>query len=103
MSRDGVGLDGKGMDGKVVVIAGVADAAAARTARLLAGAGARLVLMDPDADSGHRLTLELNTGNSGIAVFLPGNPADLGDMAAAVAEARTAWGGCDLVVAPTAR
>ncbi len=91
------------LEGKVVVIAGVADPAAAETARLLAKAGARLVLMDPSADTGHRLTLELNTGNHGIAVFLPGNPADLGDMAAAVAEARTSWGGCDLVVAPTVR
>lgn len=91
------------MQGRTVVIAGVADPAAAETARLLAKAGACLVLMDPDTEAGHRLTLELNTGNHGIAVFLPGNPADLGDMAAAVAEARRCWGGCDLVVAPTAR
>lgn len=89
--------------GRIVVVAGVADPAAADAARLFARSGARLVLMDPDAGLGRRIVLELNTGNSGIAVFLPGNPADLGDMAAAVAEARRCWGGCDLVVAPTAR
>ncbi|WP_041785334.1 SDR family NAD(P)-dependent oxidoreductase [Rhodospirillum centenum] len=88
------------MKGKVVVVAGTATVAAAEAARLMAAAGANLVLMDRDLRAGHRLTLELNAGNRGIAVFLPGDPADAGDLAEAVAEARQSWGGCDLVLSP---
>lgn len=85
------------MDKAGIVVAG-SDGPAAGAAWALKAAGARLVVLDTDLDRGHRLVLALNTGNSGIAVFLPGDPASSADLAEAVAECRTCWGRCDLVV-----
>lgn len=91
---------GRSLAGAAIVIAPCCAPVAATTARLMAAAGARLVLMDPDEAGGHRLVLELNTGESGRAVFLPGRPSDPAELAEAIAECRRCWGSCDLVIGP---
>lgn len=72
------------------VIAGVSETTA-DIARLMKRQGSQFVIMDRDTHRGHRLTLELNTGNRGIAVFLPGDPADPADLDEAVEECRRCW------------
>lgn len=76
----------------VVAVVGLQHAA---LARLLIAEGCRMVLIDRDMVAGHRLVLELNTGNAGMALFIPGSGDHALDAADAVAEAQAAWGRCD--------
>lgn len=59
--------------------------------RALAAQGGCFTIMDRDQRAGHRLVLALNTGSRGRAIFLPGNPADAGDQAEAMAENARCW------------
>jgi len=88
------------LGGKVAVVTGTARDTLSDVAWTLKEAGAVMVLMAPDASAGRRLTLALNAGNRGVALFIPGDPRNPADLAEAQAEARRAWGGCDLVVTP---
>lgn len=72
------------------VVLGVSPATVA-VCRTLADQGGCFTIMDGDQRAGHRLTLELNTGSRGRAVFIPGNPQDPGDRAKAIAENARCW------------
>lgn len=72
------------------VVLGVTPATAA-ACRALATQGGCFTLMDKDQDAGHRLTLELNTGSRGRAVFIPGDPEDPADRAEAMVENARCW------------
>lgn len=72
------------------VVLGVTPASTA-ACRTLASQGGCFTIMDRDQRAGHRLTLELNTGSRGRAVFIPGNPEQDGDRAEALAENARCW------------
>lgn len=72
------------------VVLGVTPATAA-ACRALAAQGGCFTIMDRDQDAGHRLTLELNTGSRGRAVFIPGDPEHPDDRADALAENARCW------------
>jgi NAD(P)-dependent dehydrogenase (short-subunit alcohol dehydrogenase family) len=72
------------------VLAGIDDAIRAR-ALALAETGACFVVLDRPGGAGRALTLALNTGSRGRAVFLPGDPADPAECAAALVECRQCW------------
>jgi len=72
------------------VLAGIDGAIRAR-AWELAGTGACFVVLDVPGGAGRALTLALNTGSRGRAVFLPGDPTDPAEQAAALAECRQCW------------
>lgn len=64
----------------------------AEVAHMIRDEGGRFVVMETDVEAGRRLVLSLNTGNGGVAVFLPGDADDPADRAEAVAECRRCWG-----------
>ncbi|MFV3074099.1 hypothetical protein [Niveispirillum fermenti] len=72
------------------VVLGV-TAGTAAACRALATHGGCFTIMDTDQDRGHRLTLALNTGSRGRAIFIPGNPENAGDRADALAETARCW------------
>ncbi len=82
--------------GKVVFITGGARGVGAATAALLVARGARVVLVDLDADPLRELVERLGSEQ---ATSITGDVTDLADMEAAVAHAVERFGGIDVVVA----
>jgi NAD(P)-dependent dehydrogenase (short-subunit alcohol dehydrogenase family) len=72
------------------VLAGIDGTIRAR-AWELAKTGACFVVLDVPGGAGRALTLALNAGSRGRAVFLPGDPTDPMERAAALAECRQCW------------
>lgn len=64
----------------------------AEIAHSIRDGGGRFVVMDTDLAAGRRLVLSLNTGNGGVAVFLPGDAAHPADLEEALGECRRCWG-----------
>jgi len=85
------------LDGKVAIVTGAGRGVGAELARGLARAGAVLVLADADGPAGRRTVLEVNTGESGRAIFHPGHPAEPGFAAFLAGEAEACWGGLDIL------
>src|SRR5262249_19358911 len=83
--------------GKVAIVTGAGSGFGEGIARRVAEEGARLVLNDPNADAGERVTREI-TAASGSAVFLAGNVAVDADVAALIGRAQDAFGRIDVVV-----
>lgn len=80
------------------------DATVAAACRVLAEGGCCFVIMDADSHAGHRLTLALNTGSRGRAVFVPGDPEQADDRAEALAECARCWPGQpSFILAPAGR
>ncbi len=82
------------LDGAGALITGGASGLGAATARLLVEKGARVALLDLNADAARALADEL--GDAAMAV--PCNVSDPGEMEAAVDEAATLLGGLRLAV-----
>ncbi|MFV3128252.1 hypothetical protein [Niveispirillum sp. KHB5.9] len=72
------------------VVLGLTPATAA-ACRTLANQGGCFTIMATDQDEGHRLTLELNTGSRGRAVFIPGDPQNVADRTYAMEENARCW------------
>jgi NAD(P)-dependent dehydrogenase (short-subunit alcohol dehydrogenase family) len=84
------------VQGKVALITGGARGIGAATATLLVARGARVVLVDLDADPLRELVERLGHDN---ATSIAGDVTELSDMEAAVAHAVNRFGGIDIVVA----
>jgi len=82
--------------GKVALITGGARGVGAATARELVARGARVVLVDLDAEPLSQLVGELGESS---ATAITGDVTDLADMQAAVAQALERFDGLDIVVA----
>ena len=78
-----------------ILITGAARGIGAATARRLAGAGARLALVDLDVEGVEQLATELGGGT----VALAGDVRDLGSLESAAATAAERLGGLDVVIA----
>jgi hypothetical protein len=68
------------------ILLGVSPASA-YAARKLAPSGAAFVILERDRTVGRGLTLALNAGTPGYALYLPGDPSDPDDCALAIQEA----------------
>jgi NAD(P)-dependent dehydrogenase (short-subunit alcohol dehydrogenase family) len=79
------------MSGKVVLVTGGASGIGAASVRRLAGAGARVAVVDLDTDAAHAIADEL----AGLA--LPGDVTDPATMPAAVAAVEEQFGRLDVV------
>jgi len=79
------------MSGKVALVTGGASGIGAASVRRLAGAGARVVVVDLDTDAAHAIADEL----AGLA--LPGDVTDPATMPAAVAAVEEQYGRLDVV------
>jgi NAD(P)-dependent dehydrogenase (short-subunit alcohol dehydrogenase family) len=84
------------VQGKVVLITGGARGVGAATATQLVARGAKIVLVDLDADPLRELVQRLGDGN---ATSLVGDVTELADMQAAVAHGVERFGGIDVIVA----
>lgn len=80
------------LDGAVALVTGGSSGIGAATARALAGRGAKLVIVDLDADGGAALAAELG------GVFLRADVSALDQNEAAVALAESTYGRLDLAV-----
>lgn len=80
------------LSGRVALITGAGSGIGEATARRFAAEGARLALLDLQADRVRALAAELD------AVAVTGDAADAGDAGAAVAAAVDAFGGLDVLV-----
>jgi NAD(P)-dependent dehydrogenase (short-subunit alcohol dehydrogenase family) len=89
------------LDGKVAVISGAATGIGAATARRFVGEGARVAILDVNADDGQALAAEL-AGSNDAARFFACDVADEDAVAAAVDAAASAFGGLDIVFANAA-
>jgi NAD(P)-dependent dehydrogenase (short-subunit alcohol dehydrogenase family) len=85
-----------GLQGKVALITGGARGVGAATAALLVARGAKVVLVDLDAEPLREVVTRLGAGS---ATSITGDVTELGDMEAAVAHAVERFGGVDVVVA----
>lgn len=85
------------MSGKVVLITGGARGIGAEVARRLHQQGAKLVLIDLDAEPLHALAAELGGDEHVVAVLA--DVCDLSSMEAAVAQGVERFGGIDVVMA----
>jgi NAD(P)-dependent dehydrogenase (short-subunit alcohol dehydrogenase family) len=84
------------LQGKVVLITGGARGVGAATASLLVARGARVVLVDLDAEPLRELVAQLGPEH---ATSILGDVTELADMEAAVAHAVERFGGIDVVMA----
>jgi NAD(P)-dependent dehydrogenase (short-subunit alcohol dehydrogenase family) len=84
------------VQGKAVLITGGARGVGAATAARLVAGGARVILVDLDADPLSDLVERLGEDN---ATAIPGDVTELGDMEAAVAHGVERFGGIDVVLA----
>lgn len=75
-----------------IILVTRATAGTSDLAHMIRDQGGRFVVMGAETEPGRRLVLSLNTGNKGIAVFLPGDPDSPDDLAEAVAECHRCWG-----------
>jgi NAD(P)-dependent dehydrogenase (short-subunit alcohol dehydrogenase family) len=82
--------------GKVALITGGARGVGAATAARLVAGGAKVVLVDLDADPLHELVERLGESN---ATSIVGDVTELDDMEAAVAHGVERFGGIDIVIA----
>ena len=83
--------------GKVAIVTGAGSGFGEGIARRFAEEGARLVCNDLNAATGERVTREIAAAG-GSAVFLAGNVAVDGDVAALIGRAQDAFGRIDVVV-----
>jgi NAD(P)-dependent dehydrogenase (short-subunit alcohol dehydrogenase family) len=89
------------LDGKVAVISGAATGIGAATARRFVAEGARVAILDVNADDGQALVAEL-AGSTNAARFFACDVADENAVANAVDAAASAFGGLDIVFANAA-
>ena len=89
------------LDGKIAVISGAATGIGAATARRFVAEGAKVAILDVNADDGQALAAEL-AGNNDAARFFTCDVADIDAVANAVDAAATAFGGLDIVFANAA-
>lgn len=87
-----------GMNGRTVLLTGAAGGIGSATARRLAASGARLALVDIDRDPLEELAADL--GDS--AVTYTADITDLPALERVVDDARSRWGGLDVVIANAA-
>ncbi|MFF5972640.1 SDR family NAD(P)-dependent oxidoreductase [Streptomyces sp. NPDC012769] len=85
----------KGLDGKVVVVTGAARGQGAAEARLLAEAGARVVLTDVREEEGRAVAAELGAG---AGLFVRHDVTSAGDWAAVAEAALDTYGRLDGLV-----
>lgn len=78
-------------DSATFLITRVTDGVA-EVATMIRDQGGRFVVMGTDLEAGRRLVLSLNTGNGGVAVYLPGDWSLAADREAGLAECRRCWG-----------
>ncbi|HEU0101961.1 MAG TPA: SDR family oxidoreductase [Mycobacteriales bacterium] len=84
---------------KVAVVTGAAGGIGAALARALAAAGARVVLVDRDADRVRRVVADIETTHAGHAVAADGDISDEAVVAQVVELARRSFGPVDLYCA----
>lgn len=89
------------LDGKIAVISGAATGIGAATARRFVAEGAKVAILDVNADDGQALATEL-AGVSDAARFFVCDVADPEGVATAVDTAASAFGGLDVVFANAA-
>ena len=80
---------------RTALVVGAASAIGSATAEVLAQAGARVALVDPDADAAAALAATIEAVD-GRAVSIPGNPADPQVSARVVAQVVGRWSGLHL-------
>jgi len=80
--------------GRVALITGGASGVGKATARLLAGAGASVVLTDVNEDAGHAVAAEIG----GNALFVRHDVTSEADWAAVIAKAQERFGALDVLV-----
>ncbi len=85
------------LDGKVALISGGARGIGGATARLMAGAGAAVVIGDVLADKGRETVAEIESAG-GKAVFVPLDVTSERDWLAAVGTAQSRFGKLDILV-----
>jgi NAD(P)-dependent dehydrogenase (short-subunit alcohol dehydrogenase family) len=89
------------LDDKIAIISGAATGIGAATARRFVAEGAKVAILDVNADDGQALAAQL-AGTTDAARFFPCDVADLDAVAAAVDAAAGALGGIDIVFANAA-
>lgn len=82
------------LTGKVAIVSGAAQGMGAATARIFAEEGARVVLLDVQAEQGAARAREIGTS----AAFVHGDVREVRDWATAVSLARDRFGGLDALV-----
>jgi NAD(P)-dependent dehydrogenase (short-subunit alcohol dehydrogenase family) len=96
MSKADQGQAGKRLAEKVALITGGASGIGRATARLFAGAGAAVALMDIDEAGGVAVAREI-TGSGGRALFIPGDVSVADDCERVVQQTVSALGGLDVL------
>jgi 3alpha(or 20beta)-hydroxysteroid dehydrogenase len=89
------------LDGKIAIISGAATGIGAATARRFVAEGAKVAILDINADDGQALASEL-AGGGDAARFFSCDVADPEAVATAVDAAASAFGGLDIVFANAA-
>lgn len=89
------------LNGKIAVISGAATGIGAATARRFVAEGAKVAILDVNADDGQALATEL-AGTNDAARFFACDVEDVAAVATAVAAAAEAFGGLDIVFANAA-
>lgn len=85
------------LQGRVAVITGGAGAIGGASARLLAREGARIAIVDHEAQACETMAAALRADGA-EAMACAGDVADIATIEAQVAAVRAAWGGIDIVV-----
>jgi len=85
------------LDGKVALISGAARGIGAETARLMAGAGARVIIGDILDERGRGTARDIGGGDS-AAIFHPLDVTSEEDWKGAIGAVIARWGGLDILV-----
>jgi NAD(P)-dependent dehydrogenase (short-subunit alcohol dehydrogenase family) len=85
------------IDGKIALITGAAQGIGAETARILAAAGATVVVTDRDEDRGRRVAEEINRAGQ-AATFLTLDVADETNWRSVAQQVEADFGGLDILV-----